>query len=172
MVNSFIRKTDLDSEFTVVRNEFEAGENNPINVMLQRAWSAAYVWHPYGRAVIGNRADIENVPIDKLQAFYKKFYQPDNAVLTVSGKLDEAKLLPMISDYFGPIPAPARKLEPTYTIEPGQDGERQVTVRRVGDIQAVAAVYHVPAVRIPNLRRSAFWPRSLAIIRPAAFIRR
>src|SRR6516162_1877845 len=101
MVNSFIRKSDLDSEFTVVRNEFEAGENNPINVMLQRAWSAAFVWHPYGRAVIGNRADIENVPIDKLQAFYKKFYQPDDAVLTVSGKIEDAKLLPLIAGAFG-----------------------------------------------------------------------
>ena len=66
MVNSFIRKSDLDSEMTVVRNEFEASENNPTSVLMQRAFSAAYLWHPYGRAVIGNRADIENVPIDKL----------------------------------------------------------------------------------------------------------
>jgi len=150
MVNSFIRKADLDSEFTVVRNEFEAGENNPVNVLLQRAWSSSYVWHPYGRSVIGNRADIENVPIDKLQAFYKKFYQPDNAVLTVSGKIEEAKLLPLISDYFSPIPAPTRKLDATYTVEPVQDGERQVTLRRVGDIQAVLAVYHVPAGSDPD----------------------
>jgi zinc protease len=150
MVNSFIRKSDLDSEFTVVRNEFESGENSPTNVLLLRALSAAYIWHPYGRAVIGNRADIENVPIDKLQAFYKKFYQPDNAVLTVSGKIDEPKLLQMIGDYFSPIPTPARKLDPTYTVEPAQDGEREVIVRRVGDIQAVAAVYHVPAGSDPE----------------------
>ena len=150
MVNSFIRKSDLDSEFTVVRNEFEASENNPLNVLLQRAMSSAYVWHPYGRAVIGNRTDIENVPIDKLQAFYKKFYQPDNAVLTVSGKIEDAKLLPLVSDYFSPIPAPARKLETTYTVEPVQDGERQVTLRRVGDVQAVLAVYHVPAGSDPD----------------------
>lgn len=150
MVNSFIRKADLDSEFTVVRNEFEAGENSPTTVLLLRALSAAYIWHPYGRAVIGNRADIENVPIDKLQAFYKKYYQPDNAVLTVSGKIDEPKLLQMIGDYFTPIPAPTRKLDPTYTIEPAQDGEREVIVRRVGDIQAVAAVYHVPAGSDPE----------------------
>ena len=145
MVNSFIRKADLDSEMTVVRNEFESGENSPINVLLERAESSAYLWHPYGRSVIGNKADIENVPIDKLQGFYKKFYQPDNAVLTVSGKIEEAKLLPLINDYFSPIPAPTRKLETTYTVEPTQDGERDVTLRRVGDIQAVLALYHVPA---------------------------
>ena len=145
MVNSFIRKADLESEFTVVRNEFEAGENNPIAVLLQRAWGAAYLWHPYGRAVIGNRADIENVPIEKLQAFYKKFYQPDDAVLTISGKVDESTLIPLVGAYFSPIPAPTRTLESTYTVEPTQDGERTVTLRRVGNIQAVLAVYHVPA---------------------------
>jgi zinc protease len=145
MVNSFIRKTDLDSEFTVVRNEFESSENNPLGVLLQRAWSAAYLWHPYGRSVIGNRADIENVPIDKLQVFYKKFYQPDNAVLTISGKIEEAALLPLVSASFGPIPTPSRALEVTYTVEPVQDGERAVTLRRVGNIQAVLAVYHGPA---------------------------
>jgi zinc protease len=145
MVNSFIRKTDLESEFTVVRNEFESSENNPLGVLLQRAWSAAYLWHPYGRSVIGNRADIENVPIDKLQVFYKKFYQPDNAVLTISGKIEEAALLPLVSASFGSIPTPSRALEITYTVEPVQDGERAVTLRRVGNIQAVLAVYHGPA---------------------------
>jgi zinc protease len=85
------------------------------------------------------------VPIDKLQAFYKKFYQPDNAVLTVSGKITEATLLPLIGTSFGPVPKPARTLETTYTVEPAQDGEKQVMLRRVGDIQAVVAVYHVPA---------------------------
>jgi zinc protease len=150
MVNSFIRKADLDSEFTVVRNEFEAGENNPIQVLLLRALSAAYLWHPYGRAVIGNRADIEHVPIDKLQAFYKKFYQPDNAVLTVSGKIVEPTLLPLINESFSAIAAPSRTLETTYTVEPVQDGERRVTLRRVGDIQAVLAVYHVPAGSDPD----------------------
>ena len=150
MVNSFIRKKDLDSEFTVVRNEFESGENNPLNVLLQRAMSAAYLWHPYGRAVIGNRADIENVPIDKLQAFYKKYYQPDNAVLMVAGHVDEAKLLPLIASYFGKIPKPTRKLEPTYTVEPTQDGEKEVTLRRAGDTQAVLAAYHIPAGSDPD----------------------
>lgn len=150
MVNSFIRKEDWDREYTVVRNEFEAGENNPIGVLLQRAESSAYLWHPYGRSVIGNRSDIENVPIDRLQTFYKKFYQPDDAVLTVSGKIEEAKLLPLIDQYFSPIPTPTRKLEITYTVEPAQDGEREVTLRRVGDIQALLAVYHVPAGSDPD----------------------
>ena len=143
MINSFIKKEDLASEFSVVRNEFERGENSPQNVLNERVVSASYLWHNYGKSTIGNRSDIEKVPIDNLQAFYKKFYQPDNAVLVVAGKIDEAKTLALISQYFSPIPRPARVLQPTYSIEPTQDGEKQVTLRRVGDTKVVSALYHI-----------------------------
>ena len=144
MVNSFIKKEDLDKEFSVVRNEFESGENRPTSVLFQHTMAAAYLWHPYGRSVIGNKSDIERVPIDKLQAFYHKFYQPDNAVLTVAGKVDEAQIVKLVEDYFGKIPKPTRVLTATYTREPAQDGERNTTVRRVGDMQALFVMYHIP----------------------------
>ena len=89
MVNSFIAKKDLDSEMTVVRNEFETGENDPEGVLDQRVLSTAFLWHNYGHDTIGARADIENVPIERLQAFWRTYYQPDNAVLLVAGKFDE-----------------------------------------------------------------------------------
>lgn len=150
MVNSFIAKKDLDSEMTVVRNEFEAGENSPYRVLLQRTHAVAYDWHNYGNSTIGARADIENVPIERLQAFYRKYYQPDNAVLLVAGKFDEEKTLKMIHEYFGPIPKPTRVLEPTYTLEPTQDGERTLTIRRVGDTKVILVCYHVPAAAHPD----------------------
>ena len=143
MVNSFIKNEDLQSEFSVVRNEFESGENNPGRVLNQRVVSSAYVWHNYGNSTIGNRSDIEKVPIANLQAFYKKFYQPDNAVLVVAGKIDEGKTLAMVNEYFGKIARPTRVLQPTYSIEPTQDGERNVTLRRVGDTKVVSALYHI-----------------------------
>ena len=99
MVNSFIAKKDLESEFTVVRNEFEMGENDPSGVLMERVLSSAFLWHNYGKSTIGNRADIENVPIENLQAFYRKFYQPDNAVLTIAGKIDEMKALKLVDKY-------------------------------------------------------------------------
>ena len=145
MVNSFIAKKDLDSEMTVVRNEFEADENNPFRVLLDRVVSSAYIWHNYGKEVVGARSDIENVPIERLQAFYHKYYQPDDAVLTIAGKFDEGKTLALVDKYFSPIPRPARTLQKIYTVEPTQDGERSVTLRRVGDTQLVQAIYHVPA---------------------------
>src|SRR5580765_6786321 len=123
MVNSFIAKKDLDSEMTVVRNEFEIDENNSSAILQERVYSTAYLWHNYGKSTIGARADIENVPIDRLQAFYRKWYQPDNVVLVVAGKFDEAKTLTWVERKFGAIPRPKRQIDATYTTEPVQDGE-------------------------------------------------
>ncbi len=145
MVNSFIKREDLASEMTVVRNEFEMGENNPQSVLSQRMMAAAYEWHNYGKSTIGNRSDIERVPIENLQAFYRKFYQPDNAMLVVAGKFDEAKALQYITKYFGALKRPDRKLSTTYTEEPAQDGERNVVLRRVGKVGVLGILYHVPA---------------------------
>jgi len=150
MVNSFIAKKDLDTEFTVVRNEFESGENSPSRVLMERVLSSAYLWHNYGKSTIGSKEDIERVPIDNLQAFYQRYYQPDNAVLLVAGKFDPAKTLALISQDFGAIPKPTRVLPTAYTTEPVQDGERSVTLRRPGDTQGLAMAYHVPAGSSPD----------------------
>lgn len=145
MVNSYIAKKDLESEFSVVRNEFEAGENRPSTVLMQKVIDAAYLWHNYGNSTIGNRSDIERVPIENLQEFYKKFYRPDNAVLMVTGKFDEEKTLALIVKKFGKIAKPTNPIRDSYTEEPAQDGEKLVTVSRVGDLQLVSALYHTPA---------------------------
>jgi zinc protease len=144
MVHSFIARKDLDTEMTVVRNEYESGENSPGAVLMKRMQSVAYDWHAYGRATIGNRSDIENVDIAHLQAFYRTWYQPDNAVLLVAGKFDPARTLGWIASRFGAIPRPTRRLPTFWTVEPTQDGERSFAVRRQGDTQIVALGYKVP----------------------------
>ncbi len=144
MVNSFIAKKDLDSEMTVVRNEYERGENSPGSVLMKRVLGSAFLWHNYGNTTIGSRSDLENVPIDRLKGFYKKYYQPDNAILLVAGKIDKEATLHKIVATFGKIPKPTRELIPTYTKEPTQDGERYVELRRVGDLQSVSVAYHTP----------------------------
>jgi zinc protease len=150
MVNSNVARKDLDSEMTVVRNELESGENNPGAVLFQRIRSTAFLWHNYGNSTIGARSDVEGVPIDKLQAFYRQWYQPDNATLIVAGRIDPAQTLALVSKKFGGIKAPSRVLPTYYTTEPAQDGERDVTVRRTGDLNLTAAAYHIPAVAHPD----------------------
>ena len=154
MINSFVAKKALETEFSVVRNEFESGENSPFRILLERTISTAFLWHNYGNSTIGARSDIESVPIERLQAFYRKYYQPDNALLVVAGKFDATKTLALISRKFGRIPKPVRTgsntLFPTYTQEPTQDGERSVTLRRVGDTKNVMTVWHVPSGTHPD----------------------
>src|SRR5262249_45469832 len=73
-------------------------------------------------------------------------YQPDNAVLVIAGAFEPEQALALVAKYFGPIPKPARTLPALYTVEPVQDGEREITLRRVGDTQWLSALYHtVPA---------------------------
>ena len=166
MINSPIKAEDLATEFSVVRNEFESGENSPRRVLSQRMMAVAYEWHNYGKSTIGNRSDIERVPVDSLRAFYKRFYQPDNAVLVVAGRFEEKKALAYIEKYFGAIPRPDRKLSATYTEEP-HAGRRAVRdpaagrQRRPGrrDLsRACRLAFRVPRGRDPHRdpRRGAF----------------
>jgi zinc protease len=150
MLNMRIEKELLDTEMTVVRNEFERGENSPARILEERVYSTAYLWHNYGKSTIGSRADIERVPINRLATFYRKYYQPDNAVLIVGGQIDVSKTLAMIANTFGTIPRPERKLDETYTVEPAQDGERSVELRRVGKGKDIVMAYHTPALAHPD----------------------
>jgi zinc protease len=150
MVGSKIAAEDLAKEFSVVRNEFEKTENSPDIVLEDKMLAAAYQWHNYGKSTIGSRSDIERVPIENLRAFYRRYYQPDNALLIVAGKFDEKRTLELVAKYFGEIPRPGRKLAPTWTVEPVQDGERQVTLRRAGDVAIISLVYHGVAGADPD----------------------
>lgn len=150
MVHSFIARKDLDSEMTVVRNEMEMGENNPGRILYQKTLAAMYDWHNYGKDTIGARSDVENVDIARLQAFYRLYYQPDNATLVVSGQFDAARVLAWVQQYFGKIPKPRRVLPTLYTLDAAQDGERALTLRRVGGAPLLYAGYHVPAAADPE----------------------
>jgi zinc protease len=150
MVNSFIAKRDLDTEMTVVRNEMEMGENSPERILFEKTLATMYQWHNYGKSTIGARTDVENVSIPRLQAFYRQYYQPDNAALIVTGKFDPAQVLQWALQDFGKLPRPQRSLARQYTLDPIQDGERSVTLRRRGGVPLVNAAYHVPAAAHPD----------------------
>jgi zinc protease len=150
MVNSFIARKDLDTEMTVVRNEMEMGENNPDRILFEKTLATMYEWHNYGKNTIGARSDVENVDIPRLQAFYHQYYQPDNATLIVAGKFQPEQVLRWVAESFGKIKKPTRKLPVQYTLDPAQDGERSVTLRRTGGVPLLYAGYHVPPAAHPD----------------------
>ena len=151
MVNSRIEKPLLDKEMTVVRNEFEMGENDPDNISSERALESAYIWHNYGKLPHRQPLRYRKCAHRKSGGFLQKYYQPDNALLTDRRQVRRSQSpRPGRRRLFGAIPKPTRTLEPPYTVEPTQDGERSVTLRRVGDTQGIMALYHTPAGHHPD----------------------
>ncbi len=150
MVNSFIAAEALAKEMSVVRNEFEMGENSPFSILMKELFAKAYTWHPYRDSTIGNRSDIERVPADNLKKFYQQYYRPSNSMLVVAGKFDLKKALELINTYFAGIKNPSQPIAETWTDEPTQDGPRFVEVRREGSQASVGALYHTPAGSHPD----------------------
>ncbi len=145
MVNTSFGRSDLEAEYAVVRNEYESGENSPFLVTAKRVLGSAYLHHAYGHLPIGALSDIEGATVERVRAFYSKYYQPDNATVMIAGKFDDQRALAVVQDKFGRIPRPVRVLEPTYTVEPIQDGERTATIRRAGTEQLIAVYHKAPA---------------------------
>jgi zinc protease len=138
-----IREEDRQSEMTVVRNEFERGENLPLEAIDKLIWSTAFQAHPYHHSTIGWRSDIEQVPIERLQQFYNDFYWPDNATVSIAGNFDSQKVLEQIKKDFGVHSKAPKPLPPMYTEEPIQEGERRVTVKRSG-ANIVGVAHKIP----------------------------
>ncbi len=145
MRNLWLHEEDRKPEMTVVRNEFEIGENNPAQALEKEIYAAAYMAHPYHHSTIGWRSDIEKVPIEKLQEFYNTFYWPDNATVSVIGDFEPAEALELIAKNYGAIPKAPKPIPTVYTEEPKQTGPRRVTVQRAGELGVVAIAHKIPA---------------------------
>lgn len=139
-----LRESDRAPEMTVVRNEFERGENDPIEALDKEISAAAFLAHPYHHPTIGWRSDIEKVSIEKLRAFYDTFYWPNNATVTVIGDFKPAEALGLLKKYYGAIPASPQPIPQVYTEEPPQQGQRRVTVKRPGELGVVGLAYKNP----------------------------
>jgi zinc protease len=145
-----LREDDRRPEMTVVRNEFERGENDPIEALDKEITAAAFVAHPYHHPTIGWRSDIEKVPIEKLREFYNTFYWPNNATVTIIGDFTPANALALVKKYYGVIPSAPHPIPQVYTEEPPQQGPRRVVVKRPGELGVVGLAYKVPGALHPD----------------------
>ena len=143
--NLRLREEDRRPEMTVVRNEYEIGENNPAEALEKEMWGVAYLAHPYHHSTIGWRSDFEKVPIEKLRAFYDTYYWPNNATVTIIGDFDPAKALALIKQHYGSIPKSPQPIPELYTTEPSQTGARRVVVQRPGELGVVMIAQKIPA---------------------------
>ncbi|TGV03100.1 M16 family metallopeptidase [Flavivirga rizhaonensis] len=144
MRNSLLLKEDKDAEMTVVRNEFERGENNPNQLLDKEIWATAYMAHPYHHSTIGWRSDIENMPIETLRDFYNTYYWPDNATLTIIGDFQKESLFKLVDKYFGKITKAPHDMPQPYTTEPTQLGPRRIVIKKPGQQGIVSIGYKIP----------------------------
>ncbi len=150
MRNLLLRDEDRHPEMTVVRNEFERGENSPVQSLYKEIYQTAFVAHPYHHSTIGHRSDIEKVSIEKLRAFYDTFYWPDNATVSIIGDFEPAAALALVKKSFGVYPRAPKPIPTVYTEEPAQTGARRVTVKRAGQLGVVAIAHKIPAATHPD----------------------
>jgi zinc protease len=144
MRNLRIREEDLNSEMTVVRNEYERGENSPVRTLIKELFATAYMAHPYSHPTIGWRSDIESTSVEKLREFYDTYYWPENAYITIIGGFEKAATLAAIAEHYGAVPAAPRAIPAVETSEPEQTGPRRVTIRRAGQTGVVMIAFKVP----------------------------
>ncbi len=162
MRNLLLREEDRKPEMTVVRNEFERGENSPIQALYKEIYQTAFVAHPYHHSTIGHRSDIEKASIEKLRAFYDTFYWPNNATITIIGDFDAAKTLEMVKKTFGKYPRSPKPIPEMYTEEPAQTGARRTVVKRPGQLGVVAVAHKVPPATHPDFAAVALMSAILA----------
>ena len=139
-----LREEDRRPEMTVVRNEFERGENNPYYSLDKEIFASAFIAHPYHHSTIGWRSDIENVPIEKLREFYGTYYWPDNATISIIGDFETKTALDLVKKHFGHITPAPNPIPQIYTTEPQQRGPRRVVVKRTGQLGMVGIAHKVP----------------------------
>ena len=133
----------MDTEMTVVRNEYERGENNPFQVLNKRMMATAFMAHPYGHSTIGWKSDIEGVSTEQLRAFHDKYYTPDNATYTFVGNFDPQVVMDQVAEAFKDQ-SRGKGLEDMFTVEPVQTGQRRVEERRPGNACMMGIGFKAP----------------------------
>ena len=149
MKNSTFDAKEVASERTVIISEREGHENEPMFRLTEAVQQTAFRVHPYHHEIIGDMADLHTITRDDLYAHYRRFYVPNNAVLTVAGDFETKSMLKRIKELFEPIPkgpAPSRLARP----EPEQKGEVRLSVEGPGDTTYIQVAYRLPNATHPD----------------------
>ncbi|SHF73923.1 zinc protease [Salegentibacter echinorum] len=144
MRNALLLPEYKEAEMTVVRNEFERGENNPNSILSKEVWATAFMAHSYHHSTIGWKSDIENAPNEKLREFYDTYYWPNNATLSIIGDFEKDEAFKLIDKHFGKVAKAPHGFPQPYTEETEQTGPRQITVKKPGQTGVVITAFKAP----------------------------
>jgi len=150
MRGALIDPDDLDDERSVILNERDRHQNDPVSRLFDEVWGAAFVAHPYHHPTIGWRSDIASLTAEDLRRFYDTFYWPNNATVSIVGHFDRRETLAEVAEHFGRLEAADHDIPQVTTEEPEQTGRRRVTVKQDGQIGAVLLGYKSPPATDPD----------------------
>lgn len=146
-----IDSVGVETQRKVVKEERKQSyENRPYGSLVEKIFSNAYKAHPYRWTPIGSAQYIDQAKLDEFIAFYKKYYVPQNATLTIAGDIDINKTKELIKKYFGEIPAGKEKIVRPNIVEPQQTAQVRDTVYDKVQLPLVAEIYHMPAQGTPD----------------------
>jgi zinc protease len=149
MFNCLFDPNEVSSERTVVISERQGNENEPLFRLSEEVQSAAFRVHPYHHEIIGDLADLYSMQRDDIYHLYRKYYLPNNAVLSITGDFDTQAMLQRIRELYEPLevgPAPVRLAR----AEPAQTGERRISVEGPGETVYLQIAFRAPAAHHPD----------------------
>ena len=145
MENLTLKDEEFQPERDVVAEERRwRTDNNPMGYLQFRLFNNAYIYHPYHWTPIGFMSDIQNWTIEDIKDFHSTYYQPKNAIVIVSGDIDENEIFASVEKHFKDIKNTKEIPSTVHTVEPKQDGEKRVTINRESAVQMLAITYHIP----------------------------
>lgn len=145
MENLTLKDEEFQPERDVVAEERRwRTDNNPMGYLQFRLFNNAYIYHPYHWTPIGFMSDIQNWTIEDIKDFHSTYYQPKNAIVIVSGDIDEKEVFASVEKHFKDIKNTKEIPSTVHTVEPKQDGEKRVTINRESAVQMLAITYHIP----------------------------
>ncbi len=149
MASCLYDPADCESERTVIISELQGGENDPEQRLDTEITATALKAHPYRHPTIGWIDDLRTMSRDDLYGHYRRYYVPNNATLVVVGDVDAADVRRRVEKTFGGI-APGTPARRAATVEPPQEGERRVFLRKPGTTAYWRAAFHAPRFTDPD----------------------
>jgi len=144
MRGALLLPEDVEAERTVILNEMDRSENDPLRNLYQAVWSVAFVAHPYRHPTIGWRSDVEHMTAEALRHFYDTFYWPNNATVSIIGDFEPEEALKLVRQHFEPIARSPHPIPTVWTQEPVQRGERRLVLRQAGELGIVMVAFKSP----------------------------
>ncbi len=150
MQNLKLKNKEFQPERDVVAEERRwRTENNPTGYLYFALFNAAYVYHPYHWTPIGFMNDIQTWTIQDIKDFHKTYYQPNNAILIVTGDVNPKDVFKKAKKEFGKIENKV-KIPKFEFVEPEQNGARRVILNKDSEVEIVAITFHIPDFKDPD----------------------